>query len=176
MDVSPASATVNAGQSATYTITLTPQFGSFENSISLACSGLPSFSCSFSPASLTPGGTQATPTLTASTTAQSASLQPLENGSPRTFVYASWVGIPGLAFLGFALMNAKRREKRPRVWLLLLTLTFVLALQIACGGGIETSQFAPPSSPGTPSDTFRITISGTSGSLERSATVSLSVQ
>ena len=54
--VSPATATVSGGQAALYTVALDPQFGSFNNSVSLTCSNLPlSASCNFSPTVLTPG-------------------------------------------------------------------------------------------------------------------------
>ena len=49
------------------TVTAKPQSGSFNNSIALSCSGMPStMSCSFSPASITPGSGMATSTLTIS--------------------------------------------------------------------------------------------------------------
>jgi len=74
IDVSPASVTVNQGQSASYTITLTPEFGPFGNTVSLVCSNLPSrTSCSFSPSQLTPGSSSVTSALAVSTTAPSAS-------------------------------------------------------------------------------------------------------
>src|SRR5207245_9508082 len=48
---SPSSATITAGQSGTFTLTVTPQ-GSFTSPISFSCSGLPALAgCAFSPAS-----------------------------------------------------------------------------------------------------------------------------
>ena len=75
--VSPASATVAQGESASFTITLAPQFGAFNNSVALSCSNLPvGAACSFSPATLTPGANGATSTLTITTgTAASAALR-----------------------------------------------------------------------------------------------------
>jgi hypothetical protein len=72
MSISPASATVTAGQSATYTLTLTPVYG-FKQSVSLACSSLPqASSCAFTPATVTLDGTNtATATVTVSTTTRS---------------------------------------------------------------------------------------------------------
>jgi FtsP/CotA-like multicopper oxidase with cupredoxin domain len=64
--VSPASQTVNGGQSAKYTVTLTP-VGGFTGAVSLSCSGVPStYRCSITPTSVTlNGGTQrATVTVT----------------------------------------------------------------------------------------------------------------
>ena len=172
--VSPASATVNRGQLATYNVTLTPQFGAFDNAISLSCSGLPSLSsCSFSPASSTPGGSQVTSTLTVSTTAPSASLWPPGNTSEGTLAYASWLGMPGLALFGLTLVGRVAR-RRGRFWLLIAALVSLLALQVACGGDGGTPP--PLSSPGTPTGTSTITITGTSGMLQRSTTATLTVQ
>jgi PKD repeat protein len=68
--VSPSSASVNAGQAASYNVTVAPQLGAFPSAITLGCSSLPALStCSFSPASVTPGTNAATSMLTLSTTA-----------------------------------------------------------------------------------------------------------
>jgi hypothetical protein len=66
---SPASNTVNAGSSASYTISVSGLNG-FTSAVSLSCSaGLPAgASCGFSPPSVTPGGAPATSTLTITTT------------------------------------------------------------------------------------------------------------
>ena len=175
--VSPTSATVNRGQSATYTVTVSPQFGSFDNAVSLSCSNLPSLSsCSFSASSLTPGASDATSTLTVSTTAPSAFLQPPLGNTEGSPLYALWLGMPGLALLGLTLVGPAP-NKTLRFWLLLGVLISLLAFQMACGGGGGgTTQFAPPSTPGTPTGTFTITITGISGSLQRSTTASLTLQ
>jgi len=64
----PESATVAAGQSATYGITVTPQYGSFDSAITFSASGLPrGCAASFMPASVTPGDSVASTTLTITT-------------------------------------------------------------------------------------------------------------
>ena len=56
--VSPASATVTAGQSATFTVTVTPA-GGFATAVTLSCGALPSqASCTFANPSVTPSGGQ----------------------------------------------------------------------------------------------------------------------
>jgi hypothetical protein len=61
----PTSVTVTAGQSATYTVNLTPQYGSFDSAVTFSCTGLPNkCAATFSPASLTPGASAASTTLT----------------------------------------------------------------------------------------------------------------
>ena len=55
---SPASATITPGQSATFTLTVTPA-GGFNSAVSFACGGLPSLAtCAFSSASVTPANGQ----------------------------------------------------------------------------------------------------------------------
>jgi subtilisin family serine protease len=67
---SPSSLTVNAGNSAVYTVSVTASGGNLGSSVALTCaSGLPAgASCSFSPASVSPGSTSANSTLTIFTT------------------------------------------------------------------------------------------------------------
>jgi hypothetical protein len=66
---SPSSATINAGQIASYTVTVSSLGSAFNSSIALSCSGLPALSsCSFSPAAVTPGSTSVQSTLQVSTT------------------------------------------------------------------------------------------------------------
>jgi hypothetical protein len=62
--------TVNAGNSAIYTVSVTASSGDLGSSVALTCaSGLPAgASCSFSPASVSPGSTSANSTLTIFTT------------------------------------------------------------------------------------------------------------
>src|SRR5260221_5307364 len=67
----PITSTINSGQSATYTLTLTP-VGGFNQSIALNCSGFPAAStCVITPAAVTlNGATSATATVTVQTTAR----------------------------------------------------------------------------------------------------------
>ena len=90
LSVSPPSATVIAGNSLNFTVTVSPKSG-FSAAVALSCSGLPSLSsCSASPASVTPGGTtSATSTLTISTAVRSS----LPNGFGRRMPW------PPLAYL-----------------------------------------------------------------------------
>jgi hypothetical protein len=71
--VSPASASVQAGQSPSFTVTVVSSTGSIPQNISLSCSGLPNLSsCAFSPNGLGPGTGNAS-TLTINTTGPSTS-------------------------------------------------------------------------------------------------------
>jgi parallel beta-helix repeat protein len=64
----PSAATVKAGSSAQFTVTLTPIRAAVPSAVALSCSGLPTAaSCSFSPPSVIPGSDGANSTLTLST-------------------------------------------------------------------------------------------------------------
>jgi CSLREA domain-containing protein len=166
--VSPSGRTVTGGQSTTFTVTVDPDGGSFGESVSLACSGLPTGgSCDFTPSAVTPGATAATSTMTVSTAA--ASLPPIVprwDGWPRA---AAVLALLCVALFGFGLALVQRvpRARRPR-WALVGggALAFALFLG-ACGGGEPT---------GPSSQTHTITVTGTAGSLEHSATTTLTVQ
>ena len=74
--ISPATATITAGQSVAATLTITP-VGGYTGTVSFSCGTLPSLAtCTFAPSSVTPGnGTAATTKLTITTTAPSADTQ-----------------------------------------------------------------------------------------------------
>jgi peptidoglycan/LPS O-acetylase OafA/YrhL len=124
-------------------------------------------SCDFTPSAVTPGATAATSTMTVSTAA--ASLPPIVprwDGWPRA---AAVLALLCVALFGFGLALVQRvpRARRPR-WALVGggALAFALFLG-ACGGGEPT---------GPSSQTHTITVTGTAGSLEHSATTTLTVQ
>ena len=157
---SPTSLTVASGSQGTVTLTVTPQNG-FDSTVSFACTGLqPSVSCTFSPATVTPSGTGAVKTqLTLSASTGTGSLR--WNSRP-LFPAAPLALAIGFLWLG----------KRRRVWMvLLLAMTFAGAgMLTACGGG-------SPSQPSAPnvSATSTVTVNATSGSIQQSATVTLTV-
>jgi hypothetical protein len=167
---SPSSVKVAAGQSGTFTLTVTPQ-GSFTSLISFSCSGLPALAgCAFSPASVTPNSSAVTSALTITTTAQTASLPSLfgRRSSP---LYAMWLVLPAM-LLGTAGMAAPNRRKR-----LSYCLAFLLAggclLHAACGGG---SNGSGSGGGGTPPGTYTVTVTGAAGSTQHTTMVTLTVQ
>ena len=71
IDLSPGNATLVAGQSATFVVTITPQGGAYRTPISLACNPgtlPPGVSCTFTPDTVTPGNSAVRSILTLSTT------------------------------------------------------------------------------------------------------------
>lgn len=171
---SPGTATVSAGQSATYTITVAPQHGPFGNAVSLSCANLPArTTCSFSPATLTPGARTATSNLTISTTAPSLALADPFRNQQQAPVHAFWLGLMSLPMIGLALVTKSRQRAAALLGVILLALVSL----VACGGGAAAVP-APPSTPipGTPPGSHSITVQGTSGALVRTTTVTLTVQ
>ncbi len=162
ISANPTSLTIQAGQSGTTTLTLTPVNG-FDSAVSFACSGLPAeSSCSFNPQSVTPsGGKSATTTLTITTTAPTSAALRRAGRGPQV-AYALLLPVLGL-------VGAVRR-KRTRRGLHLLGLLVLLGLAMAlasCGssGGGNT---------GTPAGTNTVTVTA-NGTGSTSQTVSLTV-
>jgi hypothetical protein len=172
----PASATVSAGGSATYRVTLTAQGGAFANAVALACGNLPvGASCSFSPASVSPGSGSTDTTLTITTTARGALQgqregqgkgqraegrgQRAEGKGQRAEVKgdarnrAAWWPTAAIALLVTIPASRISRVRRRATMLATLATTFVVA-HAACGGNgssaTPTPTPTPTPSPGTP--------------------------
>jgi hypothetical protein len=165
--------TVNAGQPATYTITVGAVNGAFNNAVSLSCTGLPlQSSCSFIPPSVTPGGTSANSTLTISTTARSA-VPPAAFRMPRARPFLlPWPMLVLLA-LAAAALALRARQRRWAAAVPLVILFVLLAIQVVgCGGNPSGG---PPPVNGTPAGTYPVTVTGTSSTPPHSITVTLNV-
>jgi hypothetical protein len=165
----PATITISAGQSAAYTVTVSPQGGTFSTSISLNCglpAGLTSASCSLLPNSVTPGSGTGTSMLTIKTSGPSAGAMLV----PRS-ILASLVAGQTIILAGIFLPGRGTRKRRVSSEIVSLFLLIWLMQLLGCGGGSTTQ-----TQHGTPSGTYTITLSGTVGSLQHSGTVTLVVQ
>jgi sugar lactone lactonase YvrE len=160
----PATQTVVAGSSATYTVSLDSATGTFTQPVALTASGLPpGATVTFSPASVTPGSAGATTTMVIETTALNAA-NPL-----------AWRGgAPMLAMLLFLPMGLSRRAwMRVSCWVAVVVAAGALQ---GCGNGgyaLPQTLTAPPP---VQSQTYTVTVTGTSGSTSHSVTVKLTVQ
>ena len=163
LGASPTSLTVNAGSQGSVTLTVTPQNG-FNSTVGFACSGLPSgASCSFNPTTVTPSGGAATTQLTISASAQAASLR---RDSP-PFLPTTVLAV-ALCLIGW-------KRRRRGLQLLLLVAAFVaLGLFSACGGAGGTGGGGGGGG-GTQPVNATVTVTATSGSLQQTTTISLTV-
>ncbi|MGH9602678.1 MAG: beta strand repeat-containing protein, partial [Terriglobales bacterium] len=166
LDATPGSVSINRGQSASYQITISPVAGAFNGSISLSCSGLPSFAqCSYSSNPVVPGSSSMALTLTVSTTQSAALVPPRLRLSPS---YALALPLAGLVFIGRS--RSRRRESWRATGMLVLILALML-LSDACGGGGGSP--GPASRP--PATSFTVVVQGTHGNLQHTKNVVLTV-
>jgi len=167
----PNSQTVPAGNTAVYSVLITPNpvFGA---SVTLGCSSVPvGAACNFTSSSISlNGGTSGSTTLNLTTTARPVTT--VRSRALRGPVYAFWLMVPGMALLG---LGAGGKRLRRRSWLLgflaLSTLFALVLLQPAC-----SSSKTQPTVSGTPAGSYSVTITATSGTFTQSAPFNLTVQ
>jgi hypothetical protein len=168
VQATPATQTVTAGNQATYTVTVTPT-GIFPNSVSLGpCTGLPAgASCTFAQNPIPNLNNLAqNRTLEITTTARVTTPASLFRHS--NIFYAFWFPLSGLAFVGASVTRRRR-------WLLALFIACTLAgmlLQSGCSNYSSNTKTVT----GTPAGTYTVTVGATSGTANRSTTVTLVVQ
>lgn len=159
------SATIKAGQTATYNLQVTPS-GGFNGTVALSCTGAPmSATCSVSPASITVNGATGSAFVVSLSNTSSAQLIPLVRlpGFPVEF------GALVLPYLLVSLLIARRRLASKRLGRatapvsLLLVFTATWLIMSGCGGSP-----APPTH-------ATLTITGTSSGVSRMLPVSLTV-
>ncbi len=192
-DPNGCSVTLNSDQSVTATFTTPPDFtltpaaasltmkrggqvsdvltfpaqGGFSGSIVLTCSVTgpsPMPTCGISPASVTPG-TNATLTINAG--ALAAALTPtLTFEQAGGGLFAAWLP---LGLLGCVLATGFDKKRR-RLWALCLLMLAATILPAACGGGNSTPIKGPPP------QNFTVTVTATSGAIQHSVNVMVTVQ
>jgi hypothetical protein len=162
------SQTVSAGLSATYTIAATALGGAFNNAVAFTASGAPAGSTvTFNPTPVTPGATSATTTMTVTLTAGVAETIPLTLPSPeRPLELFTSITITLL----FAFLISFHGSNRPR-YLVSACLFLIAAVGlVGCNGGFPAANTIPSA------QNFTITVIGTSGALQHSTTVLLTVK
>ncbi len=167
LSAAPASASVSAGGTATYTLTVNPLFG-FNGRVDLGCSGVPTgASCSVTPNALTLDGTNpSSATVTVTTTAR-VMLPP--GGLPELPPPFRVPWLPAVA--AFVILAALALRARRRTGWVLTAVFLAVTVWSACGAG--GTKVGVPS--GTPAGTVTLTLTGTSGSLTRTTSVTLTV-
>src|SRR5215470_7053430 len=160
---SPASQTVSAGQTASFSLSLAGS-GTFSGTVNLSCAITPAVTlgptCSLSSSSLQITGTTAqSVTVKVGTTAPSttATLSPIGiPPGPRTFGWTLLCTMMLVGFGGLALQSHKRAPALVALVLMLAMLSWV-----ACGGSGSPSH----TTQGTPVGTYTATVTATSGGL-----------
>jgi uncharacterized protein (TIGR03118 family) len=179
INVSPATMTISAGQTASFTVTVGGLNG-FNSAVNLSCSGQPiNSTCNFSPTSVTPasGGT-VTSTMTISTSSSPYMHAGFISGNRTGRLYAVILPIPALVLLGLFLAGSIRScglvEKG---WIHCLAGGFALFIALgwllaASGCGYNASTAGN----GTQRGMATVVVTAGSGSLSHSASIALTVQ
>ncbi|HXS78019.1 MAG TPA: FG-GAP-like repeat-containing protein [Terracidiphilus sp.] len=153
---------VKGGNSIDVPVTAPPVGGAYNNNVVMSATGLPpGATVSFNPASVVPGSAGAATTMSIHTAALAAK----SNDTP-LFPYSRTTIALGLCFV----FVRRRHLKKPGLGLVMLVMLGLPLLFSAtgCGGGFHGKVRQP--------QTYVITITGTSGSLHPSTTVTLVVQ
>jgi hypothetical protein len=167
LGTNPSSMTISSGGSGNLTVTAASQSGAFNNAIALTCSGLPQgMTCSFSPASITPGSGSVNSVLTiAATTVVSA-----DHRDRGHFLAATWLfsfGVFGLTLIG------KVQRKRLVTVLGACVLAAMIVGATSCGGSSTSS---PAKASNASSSSYIVTINGNASSVQLATTVTVTVR
>src|SRR5580704_7330735 len=172
----PSGTTITAGQMANFSVSAAPS-GGFNQNVTWTCTGAPMAStCTVSPASSPMNGSNvATSSVSVMTTMRSSAkavAKPRFAPPPlprQVFpIFIAWL-------LVMLILRKLKRTERSRRLLGAAAGLVLVALCASCGGGTYTGS-PPPPTLGTPIGTYTITVTGTSGSLSRSASFQLVVQ
>ncbi|HKC70702.1 MAG TPA: hypothetical protein VKB60_03720, partial [Terriglobales bacterium] len=167
LEASTAAATVKAGSTATYQLTVNPKNG-FNSAVSLSCSaptGL-GINCVVD-SSVTVAGAPATAKLSVTTTGPAAALTHPRRSFP---LYALFLFLPAV------LLQGRRVPRVRKLRHLLHCIGILLLLMLAgCGGGGASNPSAGVAGV-TPAGTYTVTVTARSGPLTRTTSVSLNVQ
>lgn len=162
LTATPASQTVASGSSAVYQVTVASLNGTFTQAVTLAASGLPTgATVSFTPSSVTPGSSGSASTMTIQTGAQQAALR---DNSPK------WPVPIGLISAAILVLPFRRRRRILSSLGCLVLLLILGGAMSACGGGFGLPQTNPAPT------TYTVTVNGTSGSLQHSTSVQITVR
>jgi hypothetical protein len=176
------SVTVNAGQTAVFNLTLAPLNGTFANSITLAVAPLPQgSSASFSPsATITPGPTPQTVTLSIATTAHTVSFLPASPTSGWRILLLLclallWIAVGGLFRSADRAASIGAKTLAPPLLGLLLLIGALGMAACTAGGGGSSAVPQVNTSSGTPAGSYTITVTATSGGIAHAASGTITV-
>lgn len=157
---SQTTATVTAGQSAKFMVSVAPG-GGFNQTVALSCSGAPAqATCSVSPSSITlKGSSAATAVVTVSTAGNLAALTQPMIARPAGQQFGIWLALSGTLGLPIFMTLAGWRRGRGQLLTYSLAFLFLVAIgstMLACGGGSASNGGASK----TPAGTYDLTVTG----------------
>jgi hypothetical protein len=168
----PSSATIAAGQTASYTLSIGG--GGMSGTATLTCTGAPvSASCSLPGTQAFNATTPTTFAINVATMARVTADLSRPTSMPIRPTPASWLWTMALGMLflpGARAPQWSARRWRRYLWLAPLLLLF---FSVSCGGGATSS---PPQQTGTPSGTYTVVVHASSGSKTGTTSLTLIVQ
>ncbi len=179
VSASPTSATIHAGDSPVFNLTVEPT-GGFSGTVRFTCTGAPAKStCSVVPNPLTVNGTSPVPaTVTVATTAPNAAQLNSRRGNVP--VRRSLPAFGSLAVglvLAVVPLSSGQLSGGTKKLSLLTALLALLLLCVGCGGtAMGSGSPPPPVQSGTPLGVYMLKITGAAGSTKQISTISLTVQ
>ena len=170
----PSGQTVIAGQSASFQLQLAPESG-FNQTVTLACTNAPALTtCAVSPASVALGSASSV-TVTVTTTGKA--IAPISQPGPR---FPAWPMTMLCALAAFAMLLMKDRVRQALAMQsglrLLAGMAMVILLLFASFGLTACNGNSNSSSPRTTAGTYQLTVTATSGSLQHTTTLQMTVQ
>lgn len=172
---SDSTATITAGESVHFDIIGTPiPVAPYRHPVTMACMNLPAAaSCTFTPSnSLDLSAGPQTVTLIVTTSAPSVQPRPAFGEGRGTPLYAFWLGLPPLAFVGLRWTRRGRKKDRSVGFLAPFAVGLLISLLLfACG-----DPSSPSPQPGTPPGTHTVSVIATAGTLEHALIITVLVQ
>jgi sugar lactone lactonase YvrE len=162
----PSTQSVTAGASANYAINLASTGSTFTNAVALSVTGLPTgATATFTPTSVTPGADGASSAMSIQTVAAQSTQQ-----ARQTPGKSPWPTTAAIVSTALLILPFRKRKRFASLLTCLGLLVLTLTSLTACGGG-----FALPKQPQPPA-TYTLTVTGTSGSMQHSTTVQITVR
>ena len=180
ISASPSTLTISAGQPASFTVSVGGLNG-FNSAVTLTCSGQPANStCNFSPASVTPAsGGMVTSMMMISTSSNPYMHAGLIGGNQSGGRYAMMLAVLALVLLATFLAGSIRRSRMAgNNWIPGLAGSLVFLIATACllaASGCGGNGMNNPGN-GTQRGMVTVMVTGTSGNLTHSTSVTLTVQ
>jgi len=172
----PNSLSVSAGQTASFSLDVTPSVGTgpFPRDAALSASNCPQVStCTFSPTQVSKGSNGKTQITFTITTAAAVIANRRRFGRS---IYVLWLLLPGLIVSFGGLRQSRTQRKRFVLFCVLAVMVAGLCLEIACGSGLQGNGSGGNGQAGTPPGSYTMTVSATvSGLPQQTAQVELTV-